>query len=198
MADEGGRPTVLIVDDEPEIVELYTHRLQSEFDIRTAYGGLEAVEVADESVDVVLLDRRMPELSGDEVLRVLRERGLDCRVIMTTAVDPGLDIVSMPFDDYLCKPIDHGQLKTAIEQQLRAVEYDEGISAYFAAVAKLQVLESSLPQPELERNEEYVALQSRAAELREATERTLNDLDPIVAFQQIDRAPGGTPEFPDG
>ena len=60
--------TVMLVDDEPTLVDLYETFLSGEYDVRTATGGTEALEVMDESVDVALLDRRMPELSGDEVL----------------------------------------------------------------------------------------------------------------------------------
>ena len=74
-------------------------------DVRTAYGGEEALEKADEDVDLVFLDRQMPDMSGDDVLERVRERGLDCRVVMVTAVDPDFDIVEMPFDDYLTKPV---------------------------------------------------------------------------------------------
>jgi len=59
----------------------------------------------DDEVDAVLLDRRMPDVHGDEVLARLREEGCDCPVIMTTAVDPGMDILEMDFEDYLCKPV---------------------------------------------------------------------------------------------
>ncbi|MDX1748088.1 MAG: response regulator, partial [Halobacteriales archaeon] len=66
MPDDEDRPVVLIVDDEPEIVDLYNRRLKGTYAVRTAYGGTEALEEADESVDIVLLDRRMPDLSGDD------------------------------------------------------------------------------------------------------------------------------------
>ncbi|MFB6176845.1 MAG: response regulator transcription factor, partial [Halobaculum sp.] len=98
MTDQS--PTVLVVDDEQQVADAYALRLQMEYDdVRKAYGGQEALDTVDETVDVVLLDRRMPDYSGGEVLEKMRERGLDCSVIMVTAVDPDFDIVSMPFDD---------------------------------------------------------------------------------------------------
>jgi len=60
--------------------------------------------VIDETVDVVLLDRMMPGMSGQEVLAAIRERGLDCRVAMVTAVDADFDVIEMGFDEYLGKP----------------------------------------------------------------------------------------------
>jgi CheY-like chemotaxis protein len=63
--DEG---TVLVVDDEPQLAELYSMQLAEEYEVRTATGGPEALDLVDEEVDVALLDRRMPRMSGDELL----------------------------------------------------------------------------------------------------------------------------------
>ncbi len=59
------RPSVLIAEDEPDLANLYTSRLEERYDVRTAYDGTEALEAIDGDIDVVLLDRRMPGLSGD-------------------------------------------------------------------------------------------------------------------------------------
>ncbi|ESS07881.1 MAG: response regulator containing CheY-like receiver, AAA-type ATPase, and DNA-binding domain protein [uncultured archaeon A07HN63] len=52
-------PTVLVVDDESDVADLYAYRLEDAFSVRTAYSGEEAIETVDETVDVILLDRRM-------------------------------------------------------------------------------------------------------------------------------------------
>ena len=65
---------VLVVDDEPDIAESYEMWLQEDHDVEMATSGEAALEALDESVDVLLLDRRMPEMSGDEVLRALADR----------------------------------------------------------------------------------------------------------------------------
>jgi len=101
-------PLVLVVEDEPDLADLYAAWLGDEYRVRTAYGGQEALDEldeADDEVDAILLDRRMPGLSGDEVLAAVRERGIDCRVAMVTAVEPDFDILKMGFDDYLVKPV---------------------------------------------------------------------------------------------
>ena len=182
-------PTVLVVDDEQQVADAYALRLQMEYDdVQKAYGGEEALSAVDETVDVVLLDRRMPDYSGGEVLEKMRERGLDCSVIMVTAVDPDFDIVDMPFDDYLCKPVEKEALFEAIEQQLAEQEYDEGLQDYFSVVSKIGVLEAQKPAYELEDNEEYQELKSRADELREDLDETVQDFDDVEsAFTTIDR-----------
>ena len=182
-----GSDTVLIVDDEPEVADVYELRLREEYETRTAYGGEDALETVDSDVDVVLLDRRMPDLSGDEVLERVRAE-YDCRVVMLTAVEPGLDILEMEFDDYLCKPIEKSDLVAAIEQQLRVQRYDDRVSEYFEVASKLALLEQELPPPSLEENDDIARLRTRAGELRAELDETLTEFDDIeTAFREISR-----------
>lgn len=183
--------TVLVVDDEEEVADVYALRLRSDYETRVAYGGEDALDTIDIDVDIVLLDRRMPDISGDEVLEQIREKGYDCRVIMLTAVDPGLDIVEMPFDDYLCKPVEKEDLVAAIEQQRQIQRYDEQLSEYFEVTSKLALLESELPPQEREQSEELERLTERADALREDLSDLLDEFDSLdEAFQSIGRHPG--------
>ncbi|MFB6256401.1 MAG: response regulator transcription factor [Haloplanus sp.] len=107
---------MLIVEDETRLADLYAEILGADYDVVTAYSGTEALDVADESVDAVFLDRKMPGLSGGEVLERLRDRGHDYPVAMLTAVRPDWDIAEMGFDDYLLKPVDAQDLHNATER----------------------------------------------------------------------------------
>lgn len=169
------RPTVLVVDDEPEVADTYALRLRDEYDVDVAYGGEAALEAADGLVDVVLLDRRMPDYSGDEVLRELRNRGLGCRVVMVTAVEPDFDILDMRFDDYLCKPIEQDDLTEAIDHQLKATEYEDHLHELLGITAKLGVLASEKSVSELEDHAEYTELKARARELRDELSGVLEE-----------------------
>jgi two-component system response regulator AdeR len=161
--------TVLIVDDEPNVVEAYALWLKEEYDIRTATGGHEALEEMDGSVDVVLLDRRMPELSGDEVLEEIHERDFDPRVAMVTAVDPDFDIVDMSFDAYLTKPVTKPDLVETVEQLLSLDEYESGVREQFALAEKRAVLEMEMTEAELAESEEYQQLIEELEEVGEET-----------------------------
>lgn len=108
--------TVLIVDDERELVEIHQAWLSDRYETRLAYGGSEALEAFDADVDAVLLDRRMPGMSGDEVLEEIRARDPDCPVVMVTAVEPDESMVSLPFDEYVVKPADRTELLETIER----------------------------------------------------------------------------------
>ena len=66
MAPTDRTATVLIVDDEQNLTTLYAAWLEPDYDVVTATSGSEAVTELDSDVDVALLDRRMPETSGDE------------------------------------------------------------------------------------------------------------------------------------
>jgi DNA-binding NtrC family response regulator len=167
MSSPDSQATVLVVDDEPDVADAYSLRLEQKYSVRTAYGGEEALETIDEDVHVVLLDRRMPDMSGDEVLEAFRERGYDCGVIMVTAVDPDFDIIDMPFDDYLQKPVDRETLFDAIDDQIETQDKDEAVSELFSVTAKAGVLEQRKSTEELEDHEEYQELKRRAEELRE-------------------------------
>lgn len=182
------KATVLVVDDEPEVADAYSKLLATEYEVLTTYGGEEALETVDEDVDVVLLDRRMPELSGDEVLTALRDRDIDVRVVMVTAVDPGFDILDMRFDDYLCKPVDAATLRGAVEQQLRAQNYDTRLDEFFQVTAKMGVLEARRLPGELENDGDYRDLSERAETLQEELRGIVDEFDDIAhAFNDIDR-----------
>ncbi|MEF8784042.1 MAG: response regulator [Haloarculaceae archaeon] len=182
-----GSDTVLIVDDEPEVADVYALRLREEYETRTAYGGEEALDTIDSDIDVVLLDRRMPDLSGDEVLERIRS-DYETKVIMLTAVEPGLDILEMDFDDYLCKPIEKSDLVAAIEQQLRVQRYDDRISEYFEIASKLALLERELPPPDLAESSEIAHLRERTKELKADLDESLGEFDDIdTAFREIAR-----------
>jgi DNA-binding response OmpR family regulator len=183
--------TVLVVDDEAEVADVYALRLQNRYNTETAYGGRAALDRIDEGTDVVLLDRRMPTVSGDEVLSEIRERDLSVRVIMITAVDPDFDIIEMSFDDYLCKPVEKSDLVAAIEQQLIARRYDDRLTEYLETSSKLALLADEKTDQTLEGNDDIDRLQQRAEQLQAEMDEALADFDDFeTAFQDIDRRAG--------
>jgi DNA-binding response OmpR family regulator len=189
VSPESNRTTVLVVDDEREVADVYALRLDGQYETRTAYGGGAALAALEEDIDVVLLDRRMPGHSGDEVLDEIRDRGYDCRVIVLTAVDPGRDILDMPFDDYLCKPVEKGDLVQAIEQQLRVQRHEGRLGEYLELRSKLSLLEAELPPG----SDEVDRLRSRAARLESELDDPENfeDFETVKrSFSNIDRRPG--------
>jgi DNA-binding response OmpR family regulator len=180
--------TVLVVDDEPDVADAYAAQLESEFIVSTAYSGQEALDSLDDSVDVVLLDRRMPGISGDEVLEHIRDRGLDCRVAMVTAVDPDFDIIDMPFDDYVIKPVSRDDLFDTIDRLLTCSEYEQKLREYYSMTAKHATLMANKPDSELANSEEFGQLQSRMNDLRSDLDETVagfDDDDFVAVFRDL-------------
>lgn len=177
-------PKALIVDDEKEVADAYALRLRGECTVETVYSGPEALSAIENAeFDVVLLDRHMPEMSGDEVLSELDDTGYYGRVIMVTAIDPGFDVLDMPFDDYLCKPIERSGLRTAVHQQCSILGY-ETLGEYFSIESKRAVLAAELPAEELTDNVEYQAAKDRASQLEQRVQRVLED--PNTLFERFD------------
>ncbi|TKX74932.1 response regulator [Halorubrum sp. GN11_10-6_MGM] len=187
-------PLVLVVEDEPDLADLYAAWLGDEYRVRTAYGGREALDEldeADDEVDAILLDRRMPGLSGDEVLTAARDRGIDCRIAMVTAVEPDFDILEMGFDDYLVKPVTSDTLRETVEGLLRRGEYDTEVQDLFSLTSKKAMLEAEKSASDLASNEEYQRLTDRIEELRERADESrdavaTDDEDYEKLFQDFD------------
>jgi DNA-binding response OmpR family regulator len=176
-----GEATVLVADDEAALVDLYREFLADEYDVRTATDGTEALEQVDDAVDVVLLDRRMPDRSGDEVLSELRNRGLDCMVAMLTAVEPDTDIVEMPFDDYRVKPLDRSELLGLVELLVERATYDERSREFFRLASKKAALEVA----DNDDTDEYARLLERMADVRAEMDETLDRIGAEAAFKDV-------------
>ncbi|MBX0285152.1 response regulator [Halomicroarcula sp. F28] len=170
-------PTVLIVEDEQHLADLYTDYLADSYDVLTAYSGEEGIDRLSEDIDVVLLDRRMPVVSGNEVLAEIEERSLPCRVAMVTAVNPDFDIIEMGVDDYLVKPVTREELSEVVERLQKIAAYNEQLQALTTRKLKRNVLQVEKTQTELERSQRYRELQNEIAEIAERVDELAADLD---------------------
>ena len=114
---------VLVVDDEKLIVKGIRFSLEQEgMEVDSAYDGEEALELAEQNeYDIILLDVMLPEMSGFEVCRSIREFS-DVPIIMLTAKDDDMDkILGLEYgaDDYITKPFNILELKARIKAILR-------------------------------------------------------------------------------
>ncbi|MFB6353694.1 MAG: response regulator [Halobacteriales archaeon] len=164
---------VLVVDDEPMMADLLQEWVREKWRCEAVYNGSDALEIVSENIDVVLLDRQMPDFSGEEVLRELRTMGLDCQVMFISGVEPDPDVLELPFDDYLMKPVERPSLQEAIEALLIRRSYHPVVQEFFSAVAKIELLQDALSPRELADDERYLALRREADELRQTADATL-------------------------
>jgi DNA-binding response OmpR family regulator len=179
VATKRNRHHVLVVDDEPSVADAFAAYLEPSYSVEAVYSGPDAVASLDAEPDVVLLDRRMPDMHGDAVLEEIRERGVDPRVAMVTAVEPDFDVVEMPFDDYLVKPVGKADLLDAVEGLVETAELDETKRELSSLKIKRNVLEIEKRPRELAEHDTFQRLEDRI-------ERLEADLAALEA-----RAPGG-------
>jgi len=125
-------PLVLVVDDEEDILELVKYNLKKEgFDVHCAENGVEALQMAKESIpDVVVMDIMMPEMDGIEASKKLREHAKlrTIPILMLTARSDESDQVEgldAGADIYLTKPVSIPVLSSQIKALLRGAQrYD--------------------------------------------------------------------------
>src|SRR6516162_7864867 len=119
------RPKILVVDDEPEAVELVEFNLkQAGFDVLTAADGAEALKKAHAALpSLVVLDLMLPEVDGLEVCKMLRRDPATANIpiVMVTAKAAEIDRVlglELGADDYLTKPFSPRELVLRIKRIL--------------------------------------------------------------------------------
>lgn len=168
--------TILVVEDDPTVTHLYNQFLEPEYTVVTTTTAAEAIDVLHDesapegeelpdSVDTVLLDRRLPDEPGETVLDVIEEDDLDCRVAMVTGVEPDFDIVNMGFDLYILKPVEHDELMDAVETLFTRSEYGDLLREAASLASKRALLEANKSDDELDASEEYDDLLARMADL---------------------------------
>ena len=162
-----GKPKILIVDDDRRIAEMHAGWLEDAFETETAYNGKEALRNLDSDTDVALLDRRMPGLSGDEVVEQIRAHNFDCFVIMVTSSDPDFDVIDMPLDDYIVKPSTRQEIVDTIESVLERENADKQRKELLSLRAKKAILTAEKTDEELASSEEFGRLVDRLEELSE-------------------------------
>jgi DNA-binding NtrC family response regulator len=113
---------VLLVDDEVPFVETMTKRLvKRDLDICTAFSGSEALEKLDQerSIEVAILDVKMPGMDGIETLREIKKKFPLVEVVMLTGhatVETAIEGMKLGAYDYLMKPCDMEILMTKVRE----------------------------------------------------------------------------------
>ena len=118
-------PTILVVDDEKDILELLKYNLEKDgYRVLTAQNGKEALKLARQNPELVVLDIMMPELDGWEVCKAIRKDPATSRIpiIILTARDSEVDEVvglELGADDYITKPV---KVRTFLARVRRALK----------------------------------------------------------------------------
>ncbi len=134
---------ILVVDDEPNITDLLAAALRFEgFTVSVASSGAEALAmVRDRAPDLIMLDVMLPDVSGTEVCRRLRDAGNGVPVVFLTARDATEDKVEglRLGDDYVTKPFSLVELVARVRAVLRRAGHDEAASGSLLRFADLSM-----------------------------------------------------------
>ena len=152
--------TILVIDDEPAIVQVIAERLHREgFQVSTAATGAAALAAATGAArppDLLILDLMLPDVDGLDLLRSLRQAGSSVPVVILTARDDDVDVIvglELGADDYLVKPFNPRELTARIRAVLRRRAEALALAARLAGlealvqVASAAVPERTVPQP---------------------------------------------------
>lgn len=123
-----GKKEILVVDDEPHIVNLVKLTLGDEYIIHEAYSGLEALRIlADVTPDLIILDLMMPTMDGYQVCSEIRNnpRTKDIPVMILSAKGQIIDkfkSINVGADDYVVKPFEPSDLAKRVRMNLNIIE----------------------------------------------------------------------------
>jgi len=119
MTQATRRRRVLIVEDEPALRLSYDRAFRPRYDLAFATNGAEALEqLSQQRPDVAVLDMRLPDTDGIELLRRIRVSYPDLPVIITTAylsIEPQLKVLDLPHSGYIVKPFRLDELGARID-----------------------------------------------------------------------------------
>jgi len=156
-------PGVLVVDDEPMLLEMYTEFLNDACDVTAVTGGEDALQQLDDSISVVLLDRRMSGMNGEETLRAMRQRPTTQRVAIVSARQPVLEDLHLDFDDYVVKPTTRAELLGVVER-LAARHAANGTRSRAESLAtRIGVFREHVPEAALARSDEFAEMRAQLA-----------------------------------
>jgi DNA-binding response OmpR family regulator len=152
-------PRILVVDDDPGILDVVSYALRDEgFAVETAGDVARAEEALSEPIDVIILDLMLPGGSGTDLCRRLRSTGNVVPILMLTARDAEVDRVvglESGADDYITKPFSTAELVSRTRAILRRREFDRDEGATVQRVGGVVI---DLARHEIRVDEEPIAV----------------------------------------
>lgn len=157
--------SVLVVEDDHALADLYADWLGESYDVTTAYTSEEAFDRLTEDIDVAIVDRRLPRLSGDEIIERIIDRDLEIQVAIVSAVTPNFAVIGLGIEDYLVKPVKRDELVSLIDRMVQRASYTDTIQELERLRSTKATIEAEMSENELEDREEYDALMTEITEL---------------------------------
>ncbi|NAW11389.1 response regulator [Halomonas sp. D1-1] len=134
MTTEDTLPRVLLVEDSPSTALAYQGYLAQEYRVRVAHSGAEALAALEaHSFSLLLVDVRLPDMSGLEILDRVRDQDPSTPIIMMTAhgsVDVAVEAMQRGASDFLTKPFDRARLRVTLTKALKERRLTEIVAEY--------------------------------------------------------------------
>ncbi|MBK6626408.1 MAG: response regulator transcription factor [Flavobacteriales bacterium] len=170
---------ILIVEDEPDVLQFIRQGLEEHgFTVDFAYDGECGKKLAlSRNYDLIVLDLIIPQLNGLELCRTLRERGLESKVLMLTALgtlDDKLEGFEAGADDYLIKPFEFPELLARVNALLKRTAHTAPAAAAPQNILRVADLEINCDSKRARRGGEEIALTAKEFGLLELLVRNKN------------------------
>jgi two-component system, NtrC family, response regulator AtoC len=137
----GQQPVLIVIDDEPGILEVVGRfAARAGFQVIPCSGGREGIEkIQSTHADLVMVDLRMPDVGGLEVLRAIRESNPNCQAVLMTgyaSVDTAVEAIKLGAMDYLSKPLDFTRLQEMLSDLREEIERRRSVLSMERDLAK--------------------------------------------------------------
>ncbi|HZP49321.1 MAG TPA: sigma-54 dependent transcriptional regulator [Vicinamibacterales bacterium] len=135
------RPLLMVVDDELPVLRVVERMAaKAGYDVVTCAGGVDAMrELLRRPADLAMVDLRMPDVNGLDLLRQIRATVSGCEVILMTghaAVDSAVEAIKLGAREYLTKPFDHDRLRQLLVDIRLEIERRAQVTALESEVAR--------------------------------------------------------------
>lgn len=115
---------ILIIDDEEKICEfIAAFLIKDGHSVSIANLGKEGIQkINNENIDLIILDRMIPDISGDEICKIIKNKNSNTPIIMITAkteIDDRVEGFELGCDDYICKPFSPKEMVVRVNAMLR-------------------------------------------------------------------------------
>ena len=133
---EGEQPSVLIVEDESMVADVLSESFPNSYDVEHVRTGEQALEEYTDDTDLLVVDRKLEGMSGDEVAARVSEQYGQGLVLCVSGIEPDDDIFELETDDYVHKPVGEDEIKTRIELLLNRQGLDPAAREYLSLRSK--------------------------------------------------------------
>ena len=184
---------VLILEDDRELAEEYAEWL-GDCETRIATDAEAAYELLDRDVDVVLLDRGLPDTPSAEVVGGIRTRSGNPQIGLLSGIEADSEVWHLDVDEYVPRPVNREELRATVERLDDRKAVTGAVETYLTLVARKRSLEARRDSAELADDERYRELTGELAGRRQQITTLLSQL--AESDSEPEQSPGSR-EIPD-